>query len=145
MTCLPDDRGATLAEAIIAIGILTGAVVAMAGLSSLAIRNAAVARERSMATILAVQKMESLCRDVAAVGVSPANAWQVDTPGFVEFLDAYGSPVANSGGSLYVRRWSIVPLPADANLVALQVEVAPRRTPHGGHARLAGIRSRAAW
>ena len=54
------DRGTTLVEAIIAIGILAGAVVALAGLSSVAMRQAAIARERSVATVLALQKLEAL-------------------------------------------------------------------------------------
>jgi hypothetical protein len=147
------ERGTTLVEAVIAIGILTGGVVAMAGLSSLAVRSAALARERSISTILAAEKMEALCRNAAAVPLSPADAWSVDTPGFVEYLDAYGSPVAGPGEHVYVRRWSTAPLPADPTLLAIQVDVAPCRMPSGAarcgdamaHARLASVRSRAAW
>jgi hypothetical protein len=147
------EQGTTLVEAVIAIGILTGGVLAMAGLSSLAIRNAAIARERSMATILAAEKMEAVCRHAASGPLSPANAWSVDTPGFVEYLDAYGGPVAGPGRDVYVRRWSSAPLPADTNLLAIQVDVAPCRTPSDAtrcgdvmaHARLASVRSRAAW
>jgi type II secretory pathway pseudopilin PulG len=153
MTGIRTARGTTLVEAIVAIGILAGAVVAMAGLSSLAIRHAALARERSMATILATQKMEALCRDAASAPESPANAWSVDTPGFVEYLDAYGVPVAGPGGNVYVRRWSVTPLPSDPSLLAIQVGVSPCRTPPGAarcgdvmaRARLAGVRSRIAW
>ena len=144
------ERGTTLVEAIVAIGILAGAVVALAGLSSLAVRNAAMARERSMATVLALQKMEALCRDVSSAPASPVDAWAVDTPGYVEYLDAGGRPAA---GGAYVRRWSITPLPGDANLLAIQVDVATCRTPAGAtrcgdvisHARLASVRSRVAW
>ena len=32
------------------------------------------------------------------------------------------------GGGVYVRRWSVSPLPSDANLLAVQVSVAPCRT-----------------
>jgi hypothetical protein len=147
------EQGTALVEAIIAIGILAGAVVAMAGLSSLAIRNAAIARERSISTILAMQKLEALCRDAASTPASPANAWSADTPGFLEYLDAYGNPVAGRGGTVYVRRWSVAPLPADPALLAIQVGVSPCRTPPGAaqcgdvmaRARLAGVRSRVAW
>jgi type II secretory pathway pseudopilin PulG len=147
------ERGTTLVEAIIAIGILAGGVVALAGLAAVATRNSTLARERSVATILALQKMEALCRDVSSLPASPANAWAVDTPGYVEFLDPHGAAVGARGGGAYVRRWSIAPLPSDANLLAIQVDVAPCRTPPGAsqcgdvasHARLASIRSRAAW
>jgi len=153
MRNLRAERGATLVEAIVAIGILAGAVVALAGLSSLAVRNAAIARERSMTTILALQKMEALCRDVSSIPASPANAWAVDTAGYLEYLDAHGNVMGGSRGGAYVRRWSATPLPADTNLVAIQVDVAPCRTPPGAsrcgdvmsHARLASIRSRVAW
>jgi len=153
MTNVSTARGTTLVEAIIAIGILVGAVAALAGLSSAAIRNAAIARERSVATVLALQKMEALRRDVSSAQASPADAWAVDRPGYVEFLDVGGNLAAGGAGRAYVRRWSIAPLPVDANLLAIQVYVAPCRIPPGAtrcgdamsQARLASIRSRVAW
>ena len=152
MINMREAAGTTLVEAIIAIGLLAGAVVSMAGLSSLAIRNASIARERSMATLLALQKMEALCRDAAALAPTAPNAWDVDTPGHVEYLDEYGRPLAGRRG-VYVRRWAVAPLPADANLLAIDVDVAVCRTRPGSancgdavsHARLAGVRSRLAW
>lgn len=145
------ERGTTLVEVVVAIGILAGAVAALASLSSVAVRNSAIARERSVATVMALQKMEALCRDVSSAPASPADAWAVDTPGYVEHLDAGGNLVG--AGAAYVRRWSVAPLPADAGLLAIQVDVAPCRTPPGAtrcgdvvsHARLASIRSRGAW
>ena len=153
MTCMRTERGTTLVEAIIAVGILAGAVVALAGLSALAVRTSALARERSVATLLALQKIESVCRDVAAVPVSPANAWAVDTPGHMEYLDSQGNLLVGRSGGTYVRRWSVTPLPSDANLLAVQVDVSPCRTlPRAGRCgdagasvRLASIRSRVAW
>jgi type II secretory pathway pseudopilin PulG len=153
MSCIRTERGTTLVEAIIAIGILAGAVVALAGLSSVAIRQAAIARERSVATVLALQKMEALCRDVSSIAESPANAWSVDTPGYLEYLDARGNVTGGGPGGAYVRRWSVAPLPSDANLLAIQVDVAACRTMPGAtqcgdvmsHARLASVRSRVAW
>jgi hypothetical protein len=152
MINMREASGTTLVEAVIAIGLLAGAVVSMAGLASLAIRNASMARERSMATLLALQKMEALGRDAAALAPTAASAWSVDTPGHVEYLDEYGRPLAGRRG-VYVRRWAVAPLPADANLLAIQVDVAVCRTRPGfascgdtaSHARLAGVRSRLAW
>jgi type II secretory pathway pseudopilin PulG len=146
-------RGTTLVEAIVAIGILAGTVVALAGLSSVAMRHAAIARERSTATIMALQKLEALCRDVSSIAVSPANAWSVDTPGYLEYLDARGNVTGGGPGGAYVRRWSVAPLPSDASLLAIQVDVAPCRMMPGAtrcgdvlsHARLASVRSRVAW
>ena len=152
MSTLRSEEGTTLIEAVVAIGILAGAVVALAGLSSVATRNSAAARERSMATTLAYQKMEVLCRDVSAAAASPANAWAVDTPGYVEHLDRHGNLAGGRSSAAYVRRWSITPLPSDGSLLAIQVGVAPCRTVTGSagrsdvlsHVRLASIRSRAA-
>jgi type II secretory pathway pseudopilin PulG len=153
MTRPTADRGTTLVEAVVAIGILAGAVVALAGLAALAVGTAARARERSTAAIVAFQKMEAICRDVAASPISPADAWAVDTAGFVEHLDASGENVAPGSGGVFVRRWSVTPLPSDGNLLAIQVDVAPCRSPPGSsrcgdttaHAHLASVRSRLAW
>jgi len=153
MAKLRTEDGTTLVEAIVAIGILAGAVVALAGLASVATRISAMARERSLATVLALQKLEALSRDVSALATSHASAWAADTPGFVEFLDARGNIVGGRGGGAYVRRWSVAPLASDANLLAIQVLVAACRTPPGAahcgeatsRARLAVIRSRTAW
>ena len=153
MISLRIDRGTTLVEAIIAIGILAGAVVVLAGLASVAVRTSALARERSVATLLALQKMEAVCVDIATSPPSPANAWAVDTPGYIEYLDQYGNLLGGRAGGVYVRRWSVTPLPSDANLLAIQVAVAPCRTPPGAarcgdagaRVRLASVRSRVAW
>jgi hypothetical protein len=153
MIIMSADRGTTLVEAIVAIGILAGAVVALAGLASIATRTSTLARERSVAAILAVQKIEAVCQNVAAATESPANAWAVDTADHVEYLDPHGNLAGGGEGIAYIRRWSVAPLPSDANLLAVQVAVAPCRTlpdavPCGDSAarvRLASIRSRAAW
>ena len=153
MTNLTTERGTTLVEALIAIGILAGAVVVLAGLSSVAVRTTALARERSVAALLALEKMEEVCLDAASSPLSPANAWAADTPGHLEYLNSRGGLLAGRRGAVYVRRWSVTPLPSDANLLAIQVAVAPCRTPPGAavcgdagaRVRLASVRSRAAW
>jgi hypothetical protein len=117
-----------------------------------AIRQVTLANERTMAMLLAYQKIEALCRDAPALAPSAVNAWYVDSPGHVEHLDAYGRPLG-ARRSVYVRRWAVAPLPADANLLAIQVDVAVCRPRPGAagcgdavaHARLAGVRSRLAW
>lgn len=153
MTGIRIERGTTLVEAIIAIGILAGAVVALAGLSAAAVRTAALARERSVATLLAFQKMEDVCRDVSLAPASPADAWETGSPGHVEYLDSRGNLAAGPAAGIYVRRWSVAPLPADANLLAVQVAVSPCRALAGAtrcgdaaaRVRLASVRSRVAW
>jgi type II secretory pathway pseudopilin PulG len=61
---------------------------------------------------------------------SPANALTENVPGFCDFLDASGSWVGTGtvapSAAVYVRRWAIVPLPADpANTLVLQVLATP--------------------
>jgi len=147
------ERGTTLLEAVIAIGILAGAVVSLAGLSTLAIRTNTLARERTLATVYSLQKLEELCRDARRLSTSPGDALESDTPGFIDYLDRHGAVVGAAAGVVFVRRWSVTEMPADANLLAIQVESAPCRKAPGANrcgdtaagARLASIRSRLAW
>ena len=50
---------------------------------------------------------------------SPADALEQNTTGFVDFLDANGAWVGTGstppGSAVYIRRWSIVPLPTNPN------------------------------
>lgn len=67
------------------------------------------------------------------LSASPASAVYQSTTGYVDYLDSAGnwvgtgtSPVA---GTIYVRRWSITPLPEDpSNTLVLQVLVSRVRT-----------------
>ena len=101
----------------------------------------------------ATRRWKRCASSAATSSPSPANAWAVDTPGYIEYLDQHGKLVAGRAGGVYVRRWSITPLPADANLLAVQVAVAPCRTmpgatrcgDAGARVRLASVRSRVAW
>jgi hypothetical protein len=152
MKLLSSASGTTLVEAIVAIGILAGAVTSLAGLSHMAIRSAMLARERSMAAIYSLQKMEALCRDARSLAASPGDSLADDTPGFIEYLDPRGTVTAGASGA-FVRRWSVTPMPSDASLLAIQVEVAPcrRLSPAArcgdaaARVRLASVRSRLAW
>ena len=61
---------------------------------------------------------------------SPDNALEQNTPGFVDFLDAQGTWVGTgttpSGTAVYIRRWSILPLPTNPNnSLLVQVLVTP--------------------
>ena len=50
---------------------------------------------------------------------SPANTLDTSTAGYVDYLDAYGAWVGTGSsppaGALYVRRWSVEPLPTNPN------------------------------
>lgn len=61
---------------------------------------------------------------------SPSNAIDQNVPGYCDFLDADGAWVGTGtnapGTAVYVRRWSITPLPTNPNnTLILQVLVAP--------------------
>ncbi len=64
---------------------------------------------------------------------SPADALEQNTPGYVDFLDANGTWVGTGttppGTAMYIRRWSILPLPTNPNnTLVLQVLVTPIAT-----------------
>lgn len=59
---------------------------------------------------------------------SPANTLALNTPGYVDYVDEAGAWIGTGAsppsGTVYIRRWSIVPLPADpADTLVLQVRV----------------------
>lgn len=61
---------------------------------------------------------------------SPANALHVNTAGYVDFLDAHGAYVGTGttapAGAVYLRRWSVQPLPTNPNnTLIVQVLVTP--------------------
>jgi prepilin-type N-terminal cleavage/methylation domain-containing protein len=80
---------------------------------------------------------------------SPADALDKNTAGFVDFLDAYGNWVGTGltppSNAVYVRRWSIQPLPLNPNnTLVIQVLATPvanehvRRATPSGQVRMAG-------
>jgi len=71
----------------------------------------------------------------AGLSPSPAGALAQNTAGYCDFLDATGQPLGSGTtpveGAVFVRRWSVEPLPANpANTLVLQVTVT--RTLRGG-------------
>jgi type II secretory pathway pseudopilin PulG len=61
---------------------------------------------------------------------TPSDSLEKNTPGCFEYLDANGSWVGNAatapGSAVYVRRWSILPLPTNPNnTLVIQVLVSP--------------------
>jgi hypothetical protein len=59
---------------------------------------------------------------------SPGDTLTTSTPGYVDYLDAYGAWLGTGGsapqGAVYVRRWSIEPLPTNPNnTIVFQVMV----------------------
>lgn len=92
---------------------------------------------------------------------SPADALEQNTAGFVDFLDANGAWVGTGstppGSAVYIRRWSILPLPTNPNnTLVVTVLVTPvvsemsrvtsafTRTRMAGDAMLITVRTRKA-
>jgi len=148
------DQGFTLIEVCVALIFLaiTLSVVAQLFVVSLAAQDGA--RVQSMTTVLASHKIEALRALVwtvdengqprsdrttdlsfepataggSGLGASPVDALDVNTPGYVDFLDARGAWVGTGSSppprARYIRRWCIRPLPEDPfDAVVLQVLV----------------------
>lgn len=66
----------------------------------------------------------------AGLNPSPADSLEQNTAGYVDFLDEHGTWVGTgttpTGAAMYVRRWSVQPLPTNPNnTLVLQVLVTP--------------------
>jgi type II secretory pathway pseudopilin PulG len=152
------SAGFSLVETMFATGLLATALVAVAQLLAIGTQTNATARDGTLATILAQQKMEQLrglawgfdasglpfsdiSTDTAVTPESPTGGkglqpsppdtlWR-NTNGYVDYLDANGGVLGGGPsvprGAMYVRRWSILPLPAAPNdTLVLQVLVRRR-------------------
>jgi len=139
-----DVRGFSLVEVLVAVGVLAAAVLSLAQLFAAATMATASARDTGEAAVLAWQKVEQLrslafgtdaaglpitdtTTDVAAaperpaggsgLGASPAGVLARDTPGHVDFLDAWAQSLGGGGaggaqpppGTRYRRRWAVEP------------------------------------
>jgi Tfp pilus assembly protein PilV len=153
----PFEAGFSLIDALVAMAIVVTGVAAVAQLFVLAAHGMAGARAITVASVLAAQKLEEL-RSVAytlapdgsavtdpALVPSPPGSLAENTPGFVEHLDAAGRVVgadaAPPSQSVYVRRWSVEPLPASMDPLLIRVVVL-RTGRRALDASLASVRAR---
>jgi prepilin-type N-terminal cleavage/methylation domain-containing protein len=148
------DQGFSLIEALVAMTIMLVTVLPLVQLLTTSTQSNATARANSLATLLAVAKVEALRSiewDAAALAPSPGGALLTNTPGYVDYLDGRGTLLNDPGlptgsappGAVYVRRWSIEAPPAAPNTLVLQVVV--RRSPDRGVAesvRMTAVRAR---
>jgi len=141
------EGGFSLLEVLVAATILTVALTALAQLLAVSTRANSSAKTTTYAALLAQQKMEQLrslawttditvAPESAAGGTglspSPPDALRRNTTGFVDYLDRSGTVLGTGTtppvGTVYIRRWSVAPLPTDpANTVVLQVRVTRNR------------------
>ena len=151
-----DAAGFTILEVLIAMLLLALMALGVAQLFGVAIQATSGARHQTSTTTLAAQKMEQLraltwgfATDGTGLPVSdtstdltqepptggggglnpsPANSLDVNTPGYVDYLDARGQRVGTGGAppptAVFIRRWNVRPLPTNPNnTLILQVLV----------------------
>ena len=139
MVRLRGQDGFSLIEALVASLVLCVGVGGVLPVVFQSVRATRAARDTSMATWLAWQKLEEL-RGPADPGLSPGGSLTSDSPGFVDSLDQAGQPASTSG--VYTRRWQIEAAPGST---ALRVAVAVHHAMSpGAPAILATLRRRAA-
>jgi len=149
--------GVALLEVMVALGLLAGAIVSLAGLYVVAARSNHEARSATRMSIAAAQKMEQLRalswavaedgEDAADLSTdlstspesaggpglrpSPAGTLASDVAGYVDYLDDHGlwvgSGAAPPPDSVFTRRWSVEPL-AENPLDTLVLRVVVVRT-----------------
>jgi prepilin-type N-terminal cleavage/methylation domain-containing protein len=184
-----NNRGFSLVEVLVAMGLLTAVSIGVAQLFALSTRANVIAKGQTSTTAMAEQKLEQLrgltwgfdldgqglplsdtttnltvfppTHDGSGLNPSPTDALEQNTAGFVDFLDGNGAWVGTGdkppASAVYIRRWSITPLPTNPNnTLVIQVLVTPvtselarvesafSRTRMAGDALLVTVRTRKA-
>ena len=170
-----ESAGATLIEVLVATAVLVSGVLSIAQLFLLSASTNVSARHITIAATLAAQKVEqlrglmwgydvegtpvsdvstdtSVIPEAVAGGTglrpSPADALERNTGGYVDHLDSYGRIVGNRfipPTAVYTRRWSIEPLPDEADTLVIRVAVYRRERserPSTAEAEMVNVRTR---
>jgi Tfp pilus assembly protein PilV len=128
-------RGFSLVETVLAIALLTGTLVTLAQLVASSVHATAAAQYRTVATILAQQKMEEL-RGEATLN---------DEAGAIEHRDAAGVKVCVTdepcAAAVFSLRWSILPSGSTPDAVLIQISSMHAHQNYG-HVRAFAIRPR---
>lgn len=153
---LRSDSGFSLLETLVATFLLAGGVLATAQMFILATKGNVNARQSTYTATLAQEKMEQLrsltwgfdnvglpiqdystntavdppLNDGTGLTPSPDDALSANVPGYVDFIGRDGNTLGGGpevpDGTIYVRRWSVEPLPTNPNnTLILQVLVFP--------------------
>ena len=153
-----NSRGFSLIEVVISMGLLTTVALGVARLFAMSTKANLTARGTTSTTMMAAQRLEQLRSltwgfDLEGMGLpvtdsstnfavtppaqngtglnpSPTTSLDVNTAGFVDFLDQNGAWVGTGTtvptAAVYIRRWSIQPLPTNPNnTIIIQVLVTP--------------------
>jgi prepilin-type N-terminal cleavage/methylation domain-containing protein len=107
------EDGFSLLEVLVAIGLIAGALSAVAQLMAIAVRANVGAQAATVSAVLAAQKLEELRADASSL--STGGSLQSDAAGFVDLFDADGHAVtgADDAGVSFVRRWAVEPAAFD--------------------------------
>jgi type II secretory pathway pseudopilin PulG len=163
------ESGFSLAEVLIATGLMAVALVSLAQLFAISTRNNVEAKYSTSAAVLAEQKMEQLrglmwgfdllglpmsdfttnvaafeptgacegANDGAAVGLSasPVNTLAANVDGYVDYVDENGCGLGGGeqmpAAAIYIRRWSVEPLPTNPNNTLILQVLVTRRLDRG--------------
>lgn len=122
-------RGFSLVETLIATTLMAGALVSLAQFIGAAAQGGTAARTRAQAALMAAQKLEE-------IRVASWDDIAVAPPTGVEYLDGSGRARCPNvdvpcGDAVFVRRWSVTPVPFSAGIVTLEVDVRPVGKGHG--------------
>jgi len=152
------QAGFSLVEAIIATGLMAGALASLGQMFAISIANNVAARAGTYATVLAEQKMEQLRGltwgfDILGLPISdsstntalpveaatggtglapsPSNTLTTNVDGYVDYIDQFGNIIGGGATvppkTMFIRRWSVEPLPVNPNnTLILQVLVTKR-------------------
>lgn len=141
------ERGFTLLEVLVALVLVAITAAGVAGLFSVAMRDARAARDQTATALMAMAKMEELRAltwrfdaltgapqsdlttdlsrsppDSSGTGLSSTAATlERNTPGYVDYLDVWGRWVGNGSSpppdATYIRRWQVESLPTKDSLL----------------------------
>lgn len=145
------ERGFALVEVLVSAALLVAIAAGVAQVVAIAVRAAYADRVRTIATLLAAQKMEQLrslrlsdrWTDTSSdpptdagpgLAPSPPGTLDANVAFYADYLDGAGRWVGSGspapGEAVYVRRWAVRPCAADPdNTLILQVLVAAARGP----------------
>ena len=155
-------KGFSLIEVLVSMALVATCAVGLAGLFAVSSRTTQESRIDTVATFAAEAKMAELralpwAFDPAnghlvfdpGLAVSPQSSLNANVAGFVDFLNSagvvVGSGVEPPREGVYLRRWSIQPLPSSpADALVLQVVAARVTAPQSRDAHLVAILARTA-
>jgi prepilin-type N-terminal cleavage/methylation domain-containing protein len=124
-------RGFSLIEALVAMALLSGAVLSATLLFALSTRANAGAHQITMASLLARDKLEELRIAGRPLDSSPADSLVRTYRDYADAIDRFGQSIGSAqplpDAAVYLRRWSIQSSgPAPADSVVLDVVVGGR-------------------